>query len=201
MCERPSLMERRRQDSRDEIVAIAIGLFVRDGFEATTVEAIAEAAGCSPRTFYRYFGSKEDVMFHDLPKVIAGFGAALSARLSAGLGEWVAVSESLVEFIGRFDVTDQRTAVRRMDLWSHEPALQARYLQYIAQAEAVAVEALCRHRGTSPADDDLAQLMAVAAVGAYRITVATHRVRASRKLGDHLRDSLAMLGAGLGSDG
>lgn len=73
MGERPSLMERRRQDSRDEIVAIAIGLFVRDGFEATTVEAIAEAAGCSPRTFYRYFGSKEDVMFHDLPKVIAGF--------------------------------------------------------------------------------------------------------------------------------
>ena len=196
--DRPArLMDRRRQDARAEIVAIALDLFVRDGFEATTVEAIAAAAGCAPRTFYRYFGSKEDVMFHYLPDVIAGLGTLLDANLAAGIAEWTAVCESLIDFIGRFDASDARTATHRMDLWLHEPALRARYLQYVAQAETVVVDALCRHRGTSADEDDLAKLIAVAAVGAYRVTVSNHRGRAQRKLRDHLREALTTLGAGL----
>jgi TetR/AcrR family transcriptional regulator, regulator of mycofactocin system len=196
--DRPTrLMDRRRLDARTEIVAIALELFVRDGFEATTVEAIAGASGCATRTFYRYFGSKEDVMFHDLPDVIAGLGTVLDGKLAAGVAEWAAVSESLIDFIGRFDASDARTATQRMDLWLHEPALTARYLQYVAQAETVVVESLCRYRGTSTDQDDVAKLMAVAAVGAYRVTVSTHRSRAQRKLGDHLREALATLGAGL----
>lgn len=196
--ERPTrLMERRKQDARTEIVAIALELFVRDGFETTTVEAIAAAAGCATRTFYRYFGSKEDVMFHDLPDVIAGLGPVLDSRLATGMGAWSAVSESLIEFIGRFDAVDARTAVQRMELWLHEPALSARYLQYVAQAEAVVVDSLCRHRGTSADEDDIAKLMAVTAVGAYRVIVSTHRARGRRKLGDHLREALTTLGAGL----
>ena len=191
------LMDRRRQDARTEIVAIALELFVRDGFEATTVEAIAGAAGCATRTFYRYFGSKEDVMFHDLPDVIAGLGQVLDTRLAAGLPEWRALGESLIDFIGRFDASDARTAIQRMELWSHEPALQARYLQYVAQTEAVVVGALCRHRRTSPDEDDVAQLMAVAAVGAYRVTITTHLAGDHRKLGDHLREALTTVGAGL----
>ncbi|WP_293045065.1 TetR family transcriptional regulator [Mycobacterium sp.] len=197
--DRPArLMDRRRQDARTEIVAIAHELFVRDGFEATTVEAIAGAAGCATRTFYRYFGSKEDVMFHDLPDVIAGLEMLLDTKLAAGTAEWTAVSESLIDFIGRFDAADARAATQRMDLWLHEPALRARYLQYVAQTEAVVVDSLCRHRGTSAEKDDVANLMAVAAVGAYRVIVSTHRGRAQHKLGDHLRDALATLGAGLG---
>lgn len=196
--DRPTrLMDRRRQDARTEIVAIALELFVRDGFEATTVEAIAGAAGCAPRTFYRYFGSKEDVMFHDLPDVIAGLGTVLDAKLAAKTAEWTAVCESLIDFIGRFDAADARTATQRMELWLHEPALRARYLQYVAQAEAVVVDSLCRHRGTSADDDDVAKLMAVSAVGAYRVIVSTHRGRAQRKLGEHLREALTTLGAGL----
>jgi TetR/AcrR family transcriptional regulator, regulator of mycofactocin system len=196
--DRPTrLMDRRRLDARAEIVAIALELFIRDGFDATTVEAIAGTAGCATRTFYRYFGSKEDVMFHDLPDVIAGLGTLLDSKLAAGETEWAAVTESLIDFIGRFDASDTRTATQRMDLWLHEPALTARYLEYVAQAEAVVVESLCRHRGTSADEDDVAKLMAVAAVGAYRVIVSTHRGRAQRKLGDHLREALSTLGAGL----
>lgn len=55
----PRLMARRRQSALREIVDVALELFQRNGFEATTVETIAATAGCSPRTFYRYFGSKE----------------------------------------------------------------------------------------------------------------------------------------------
>lgn len=136
-------------------------------------------------------------MFHDLPDVIAGLGTLLDAKLAAGVAEWTAVSESLIDFIGRFDASDVRAATQRMDLWLHEPALRARYLQYVAQAETVVVDSLCRHRGTSADEDDVAKLIAVAAVGAYRVTVSTHRGRAQRRLGDHLREALSTLGAGL----
>jgi AcrR family transcriptional regulator len=197
----PTLMERRRQSALEEIVDVALDLFLRNGFEATTVESIAAKAGCSPRTFYRYFGSKEDVMFHDLLDAIAGMGRVLDAHLADGLPEWPAVSASLIEFIARFDAGHVLTATRRMDLWSHEPALRARYLQYIALAEDTVLASLCRHRGTLPEHDDTAQLIAVASVGAYRITVATHgsadRGRGDRRLAEHLRDSLAVLATGL----
>lgn len=192
----PTLMERRRQSALEEIADVALELFTRDGFEATTVEAIAAKAGCSPRTFYRYFGSKEDVMFHDLPTEISAMGRVLDGHLAGGMPEWTAVSTSLVSFIGRFDAGHTMTATRRMELWSNEPALQARYLQYIALAEQTVLASLCRHRGSTPDHDDLAQLIAVASVGAYRVTVATHD-RADQKLGEHLQASLGTLGAGL----
>lgn len=197
-------MERRRQSALEEIADVALDLFARNGFEATTVETIAATAGCSPRTFYRYFGSKEDVMFHDLPTEIAAMGRVLDEHLAEGMSEWAAVCTSLVSFIGRFDTGHIRTATRRMALWSGEPALRARYQQYIALAEQTVLTALCRHRRTLPEHDDLAQLIAVACVGAYRATVSTHHSvsgdRADRRLAEHLRESLTRLGGGLDPD-
>jgi AcrR family transcriptional regulator len=57
----PSLGDRKRQLVRDEITRVAWALFDRKGYEATTVEAIAAAAGISRRSFFRYYSSKEDV--------------------------------------------------------------------------------------------------------------------------------------------
>lgn len=192
-----SLVERRKRETKSDIVATAIELIDRDGFENTTVESIAAAAGCSPRTVYRYFGTKEDLIFHDLPEVLGGLGTALEARLQAGEAEWTALTEAMVEFIARFDVRDPDTAVSRMELWLREPLLKARYLQYVDQAEHIVLEVLCRHRRTKTSADDLAQLMAVASVGAYRITMTTHRATRGRgKFAVHLRQSMDTLAAG-----
>ncbi|GAA4881332.1 TetR family transcriptional regulator [Saccharopolyspora cebuensis] len=56
-----------RRRVRGELALAALDLFAEQGFEATTVDHIAEAAGISRRTFFRYFRSKEDVVFpsHD----------------------------------------------------------------------------------------------------------------------------------------
>ena len=64
----PSLKSRKRQVVRDALSAAALELFLKHGFEAVTVEEIAQAAGLSRRTFFRYYKSKEDVMVEHLDR-------------------------------------------------------------------------------------------------------------------------------------
>lgn len=55
--------EARTSKTRSDIVGAALGLFDHAGFEATTIEQIVAAAGVARRTFFRYFPSKEAVLF------------------------------------------------------------------------------------------------------------------------------------------
>ncbi|MEU9335081.1 TetR family transcriptional regulator [Streptomyces sp. NPDC048290] len=57
-----SLTERRKAATRMEIARAAAGLFVSRGLRATRAEDIAQAAGIAPRTFYRYFATKEEAV-------------------------------------------------------------------------------------------------------------------------------------------
>jgi hypothetical protein len=106
----------------------------------------------------------------------------------------------VIDFIGRFDAPDERRLfpTRQMNLWLSQPALRPRYMQYVALAENMIAETLCRHRGTTPEHDDLAQLIAVAAIGATRVTMLTHTPdRKSQPPTKHLRETLDTLGRGL----
>jgi AcrR family transcriptional regulator len=60
-----SLRERKKQQTRAALQEHALRLFLTRGYEATTIEDIAEAAGVSPRTFFRYFATKEEVLIKD----------------------------------------------------------------------------------------------------------------------------------------
>jgi len=64
----PSLKTRKQQVVRDALSAAALELFLTHGFEAVTVEQIAQTAGVSRRTFFRYYKSKEDVMVEHLDR-------------------------------------------------------------------------------------------------------------------------------------
>jgi len=61
----PSLRERKKAKTRDSIQQQALRLFHEQGYEATTIDQIVEAAEVSQSTFFRYFPTKEDVLFYD----------------------------------------------------------------------------------------------------------------------------------------
>jgi AcrR family transcriptional regulator len=61
----PDWRQRKKAATRDRIRASALRLFREQGYDATTVEQIAAAAGVSHMTFFRYFPAKEDVALSD----------------------------------------------------------------------------------------------------------------------------------------
>src|ERR687886_66340 len=71
------LRERKRARTKAAIQQQALRLFREQGYEATTIEQIAEAAEFSPSTFFRYFPTKEDVVMYDDidPLLVAAFDA------------------------------------------------------------------------------------------------------------------------------
>jgi AcrR family transcriptional regulator len=91
----------------EEIATIAMGLFLERGFEATTIDEIAAAAGISRRSFFRYFGTKEDVVLGHL----AADGTVLRTALEQRPADEDAWTALLRAFLGL-----ERTSVPRDQL-------------------------------------------------------------------------------------
>ena len=104
--ENTGLRERKKERTRATIARVALELFARDGFAATTLSAIAEAADVSPRTVSTYFPSKEGIVFAVYPDAIERLGAAARQsrtwrKSGRRVGEWARVEASLQDEVAR----------------------------------------------------------------------------------------------------
>jgi AcrR family transcriptional regulator len=119
------LRARARLAMRTEIAETAFCLFVERGFERTTVDEIAEAAGLSRRSFFRYFPTKEDTVFGLLDDLGEELAAAVAARPAAE-PPWAALraacSVLLAPMLHRTD-----DAMALMRLINDTPSLRARH--------------------------------------------------------------------------
>lgn len=111
-------------DFRTLVVAESIRLFGENGYESTTVEQIAAAAGISRRTFFRQFRAKEDVIFADHESLLAQVDDLLAAT-GSDPSEAVCAAAELV--FGHFS-GDRNLAFRRLQVVSEVPALRDREL-------------------------------------------------------------------------
>jgi AcrR family transcriptional regulator len=120
----PGLRERKKARTREAIIDAALELFERQGFDATTVEDIAEAADVSPRTFFRYFDTKLDVVMarnvddsDDIDDLIAA--------LPADVGPLEAVHRVLRQKLAGQLAEGNDSVLREMRIVMSSPGLRA----------------------------------------------------------------------------
>lgn len=165
-----SLRDLKRRRATEELVRAAVELFATHGYEQTTVADIAAAATQSRSTFFRYFATKEDVLFHDVPEHLDWLTGEIGRRLDDGIAPFAAVTGALVTLI-EDNYLDPDTMRARMALWLHEPALRGRWAEYAAEWEIQVAGVIASRHGKAAATDPYAQAVAVAALGGFRIAV------------------------------
>ena len=156
------LRERKKARTRAAIREHAMRLFEHQGYAATTVDQIAEAADVSQSTFFRYFPTKEDVVLSDDYDPI--MVAALRAE-PAELPPLEALRRSVRKLFGQF--TDEQWAQerRRQQLIRTVPELRMRTQQQFADSITLLAEVVAERAGR-PADDFSARVLAGAVIGA-----------------------------------
>jgi AcrR family transcriptional regulator len=88
----PGWRQRKKTATSDRIRASALRLFREQGYDATTVEQIAAAAGVSHMTFFRYFPTKEDVALSD------SYDPLIASAIAATPASWPLVQRIRVVF-------------------------------------------------------------------------------------------------------
>ena len=187
------MRQRHKQRTRRALENAALELFAERGYDQTSVEAIAERADVSPRTFFRYFTAKEDVVLDlsaDEPQL---FQEAVVAR-PAGEGLLVALREGYADLVTREGEEARRRMFLRNRVIQAMPLLRGHgaFRVEVEWLDAIA-EAVARRLGEpEPAPEH--RLMAAVVMTAIRSAVARWVEGEAREpLEDLARDSFACL--------
>jgi mycofactocin system transcriptional regulator len=154
---------RRPLTSRAELEARAFDLFAADGFDATSVDDIARAAGISRRTFFHYFASKNDLVWGDFTTELDRMRAGL-----ASVPPGVAMTEAIRRAVVDFNRITPDQAVRhrqRLQLILGVPTLLANSTLRFVQWRSVIADFAAGRLGLQP-DDLLPSVVGHAALGA-----------------------------------
>lgn len=187
------LRERKKAKTRAAIQRHALRLFRQQGYEATTVEQIAEAAEVSPSTFFRYFPTKEEVVLYDDldPLLFAAFQAQ-----PADLTPMQAMRAAMREVFNRLPAEETGQQWERARLMLAVPELRRRMLDQFADLIELCAGLLARRAGRRTDDLDV-RIFAGALIGAL---LAAFFAAANDPHPDFLKlmdESLAYLEAGL----
>lgn len=167
------LRERKKQRTRTALVDAAVDLFYDKGYEAVTIDEVAAAVDVSPRTFFRYFASKEDV--------VLSRGAELDELVVDALADrpvneppLIALRAAVFSMLhGAADTAGVRRFLRTQHLISNTPALLAGNLRRTAATEARLTAEIARRQGVDPAVDLRPRVLVGMVYSALRVAMLT----------------------------
>ncbi|WP_426284929.1 TetR/AcrR family transcriptional regulator [Luteibacter sp. E-22] len=164
------LRERKRRETRQRVAEAGQRLFLANGYEGTTLDAIAAEAGISRRAFFSYFKSKDDIILFwqevDSAKLIADL-----LKTSPDVPPLEAVRDVMVKHIARY-TTEQMTTIDNL-MRSSESLLARKQVRYLEQEQAL-FNALCEV-WRQPERRPALQMVAVVATGAMRLALQAWR--------------------------
>jgi AcrR family transcriptional regulator len=183
-----SLRLRKRERTRAALIAAALDLFERQGYEATTIDEIAAAADVSPRTFFRYFATKEEVALgDDLGHEILGLLAARPAEEPI----LESVRRVITDGLALISEDDRVALLARLRIVYRTPSLRARRWEFQLEMGRITGAIVAERRGLPP-DDLGSRVTAAAAFTAIEVAMDHWQQRDGR---DDLR---AVLDAAIG---
>jgi AcrR family transcriptional regulator len=171
MATGPGLRERKREQTRQQILQTARTLFAERGFEAVTVAEIARAAQYSEVTVFNYFPTKEDLVFAGMEFFEEALLAAVRDR-RPGESVLSAFRRPVVDGCRQLDQPERAAAVARATaLIDSSPALQTREREIVARYTHELAGLLAEQSNAAP-DDVEAHAVAGALMAAHRALVA-----------------------------
>ncbi|MGW1214946.1 mycofactocin system transcriptional regulator [Streptomyces sp. NPDC002499] len=192
-ADRATRVGRRPSTSRAELETHALRLFSARGFDAVTVEDIAGATGIGRRTFFRYYQSKNDVVWGDFEGELRRLRATL-AGFPPETPMMDALREAIVDF-NRLDAAQIPWHRLRMRLILEVPALQAHSTLRYAEWRAVVAE-FAATRVAQPPDALLPQVIAYTCLGAAVAAYEQWLRQDGSDLSTFLDEALRALGPG-----
>ncbi|TDD51247.1 TetR family transcriptional regulator [Nonomuraea terrae] len=160
------LRERKKAETRQAVHEAALRLVVEHGLDAVTVEAIADAANISRRTFSNYFSGKEDALLYGEEQRIRRLVEQVRSQ-PAGLTAWQALRLSVQELYHQMGEPEREWALRTR-LAKRHPSILARQLASLAALERDLADAIAERESTVPP-----RVMAAAVLVALRL--ASHK--------------------------
>lgn len=187
--------ERNKVERRQRLESVALELFERNGFDNTTIEEIADAAGLAPRTFFSYFATKDDLVLADYSRRLERIIEELEA-LPATEPPWRALRASFAAVASDYE-SEAGHIRRRFGIMATTPSVFARSLQLQAGWETTLTERL-RTRLATSTDDSTPRLLATTAVAVMRASLQHWLTTADPPaLPDLVREGFERLAAGL----
>jgi AcrR family transcriptional regulator len=165
----PGLRERKKAEAKRALVTAALELFGERGFDAVTVDEIADRANVSRRTFFRYFPTKEAVV---MDRRVAQLDA-LKAHLAAAPGS-VSPAESVraaLAVIGADYEANKRRILAERALFARSPALALADLDLDRAYERAIAEAVAPRIGRGEEARKRARMFAAALLGVLRVSI------------------------------
>ncbi|MDW5593779.1 TetR family transcriptional regulator [Conexibacter stalactiti] len=192
--ERPlGLRERKKARTRAAIQLHALRLFKAQGYTATTVDEIAEAAEVSPSTFFRYFPTKEDVVLHDSldPLLLAAFRGQ-----PAELTPLQALRAALAQMRAELPPEEWAREEARHELVVAVPELRARLIDGMLAMTHLLADVVAERVGRAPGDFEV-RVFTGALVGVAMTTMLEADEHAIDGYFARFEEALKLLEAGL----